>query len=108
MQLDQLQGLMPDLQALGYQILAVSGDAPARTAKLVAKRKLTYSVLSDENLRVVRQFGIAYMEGQWLLPAPATFIIGTDGLIRFRHVSDDYQVRLESESLLAAAKAGLK
>lgn len=99
---------MPELQALGYQILAVSGDAPEQTAKLVAKRNLTYSVLSDENLRVTRQFGIAFMEGQWLLPAPATFIVGMDGLIQFRHVSADYEVRIESEVLLAAAKANRK
>ena len=99
---------MPELQALGYQLIAISGDAPAQTAKLVNSHKLTYSVLSDENLMVTRQFGIAYQDGQWLLPAPATFIVGTDGLIRFRHVSADYQVRIEPDALLAAARAAGK
>ena len=96
---------MPELQALGYQILAISGDAPQQTAKLTAKRKLTYTMLSDENMVVTRQFGIVFQQGRWLLPAPAVFIVGTDGLILFRHVDADYQKRLKPALLLAAAKA---
>lgn len=38
-------------------------------------------------------------------PAPATFIIGTDGKVRFGYVNPDYTVRLTPEVLLAAARS---
>ena len=104
--MDELQRIQPQLGALGYQILAVSGDLPEQVTKLVTKRNLTYTVLSDENLMVTRQFGIVFRQGRWLLPAPAVFIVGTDRRIRFHYVHPDYQVRLDPELLLAAAKAG--
>jgi len=38
----------------------------------------------------------------WLLPIPATFIIGTDGIVHSRFVDPDYRTRMEIEDLLAA------
>ena len=40
-----------------------------------------------------------------VLPAPATYIIGTDGIINFAYINPDYKVRLHPDVLLAAAKA---
>jgi peroxiredoxin len=39
------------------------------------------------------------------LPAPATFLIGSDGIIRFEYTNPDYKVRLHPDVLLAAANA---
>jgi peroxiredoxin len=41
----------------------------------------------------------------WLLPIPATFIVGTDGIIRARFVDPDYRVRMAKEDLLAALRS---
>jgi peroxiredoxin len=38
----------------------------------------------------------------WILPIPATFIIGTDGLIADRFVDPDYRRRMEIEDLVTA------
>jgi hypothetical protein len=40
-----------------------------------------------------------------VLPAPSTFIIGTDGIINFQYTNPDYKVRLHPDVLLAAARA---
>jgi peroxiredoxin len=40
----------------------------------------------------------------WILPIPATFIIGEDGVIRGRFVDPDYRKRMGIEDLLAALK----
>jgi peroxiredoxin len=40
----------------------------------------------------------------WFLPIPATFIVGTDGVIVARHVDPDYRRRMQIEDLLAALK----
>ena len=94
------------MQALGHQIIAITGDSPEKVAELVAKRGLTYTVVADADLAVTRQFGIVFKQGGWLLPVPAVFLAGTDGIIRFQYSHPDYTVRLDTASLLAAAKAG--
>lgn len=40
-----------------------------------------------------------------LLPVPSVFIVDTEGAILFEYVNPDYRVRIDSETLLAAAKA---
>ena len=47
-------------------------------------------------------------ESHQMLPVPAVFIIGKDGVIKFSYVNPNYRVRLDPDVLLAAAKAALK
>ena len=41
----------------------------------------------------------------WLLPIPATFIIGTDRIICARFVDPDYRLRMAIEDVLAALRS---
>ena len=41
----------------------------------------------------------------WMLPIPATFVVGQDGRVKARFVDPDYRKRMEVEDLLAALKA---
>ena len=41
----------------------------------------------------------------WMLPIPATFIIGTDGIIHARFIDPDYRMRMAIEDLLAALRS---
>jgi peroxiredoxin len=41
----------------------------------------------------------------WMLPIPATFIVGTDGIIRARFVDPDYRMRMAIEDMLAALRS---
>ncbi len=47
-------------------------------------------------------------EKHHLLPVPAAFIIGTDGIIKFEYVNPNHLVRIKPDLLLAAAKAALE
>ena len=47
-------------------------------------------------------------EKHHLLPVPATFIVSTDGTIKFEYVNPDHRVRIKPDLLLAAAKAALE
>ena len=38
------------------------------------------------------------------LPVPTVFVVGTDGVVRFRYVNPIHRVRLDVDGLLAAAK----
>ena len=41
----------------------------------------------------------------WMLPIPATFIIGTDGIIHARFIDPDYRMRMAIEDLVAALRS---
>lgn len=41
----------------------------------------------------------------WMLPIPATFIIGTDGIVCARFVDPDYRMRMAIEDMLAALRS---
>jgi peroxiredoxin len=41
----------------------------------------------------------------WMLPIPATFVVGTDGIIRARFVDPDYRLRMSVEDMLAALRS---
>jgi peroxiredoxin len=40
----------------------------------------------------------------WVLPIPATFVIGRDGMVKARFVDPDFRHRMAIEDLLAALK----
>ena len=123
--LQALQEIEKDMIGLGYQILAVSMDRPEKLSETLGKDHLTYTLLSDSKANAVKAFGLAYKlddetlakyktygidiegdsgEKHHILPVPAAFIIGTDGIIKFEYINPDYKVRIDAGLLLSAAK----
>jgi len=41
-----------------------------------------------------------------MLPIPATFVAGTDGIVWARFVDPDYRKRMEIDDMLAAPRSG--
>ena len=119
---ERLQQAEEALVALGYQILAVSPDDAEHLAESADEHKLRYQLLSDADMEAAKAFGVAYrLTGEildnygetveeasgrthHLLPVPAVFVVGTEGMIRFQYVNPDYRVRLHPEVLLAVAR----
>ena len=130
MQLGQLQNIEPQLIQLGYQIIAINPDHPAKLGEAIQKHKLSYLLLSDSKMIGARAFGIVFKvdektleryknqfgidledasgEKHHLLPVPSVFVIGTDGVIKFEYVNPNYKVRINPDLLLAAAKTALE
>jgi peroxiredoxin len=42
----------------------------------------------------------------WMLPIPATFVVGKDGIVRARFVDPDYRKRMEIDDMIAALRSG--
>jgi peroxiredoxin len=68
--------------------------------------------VGEEMKRFIRdQFGhdVAGFQGNeaWVLPIPATFVVGRDGIVNARFVDPDYRRRMEIEDLLAALRSAL-
>ena len=41
----------------------------------------------------------------WMLPIPATFVVGTDGKVKARFVDPDYRKRMAIEDMLEALRS---
>ena len=123
--LAELRTAEAELVELGFDVWFVSPDRPELLAE-GDQAGLGYRLLSDSTLAAAQAFGIAFRvdpvlvarmaqggmdinarsgQDHGALPAPATFIIGTDGVVQFSYVNPDYSVRLAPSVLLAAAKA---
>ncbi len=127
--LGQVAEVEEELLKMGYQIIALSPDRPEKLAKTVDKNSLSYQLLSDSKMTVSTAFGLSFKmpdkavarykkigidleassgEDHHLLPVPAAFVLGTDGMIHFSYVNPNYKVRINGDVLLAAAKAALE
>ncbi len=113
---------------MGYQLIAICPDRPAKLEQTIQKHKLESLLLSDSKMIGAQAFGIAFQvdkerlarnnfgaeledasgEKHHLLPVPAAFVVGTDGIVKFEYVNPNHLVRIKSELLLAAAKAALE
>ena len=114
------------LKELGFDVWFVSMDKPELLVASLEEPDIGYTLLSDTQLSASRGFGIAFRlddpmyerykdygvdleetsgENHHVLPAPATYLIGQDGVINFSYVNPSYDVRLPPSVLLAAAEA---
>lgn len=119
-QLSALSEAESELLLLGYQLVAVSPDAPKQLQSTTEKEKLKYTLLSDSRGELSKAVGIAFQSpenylpiitkgsdgvNQFFLPVPTVLIIDKDGSIKFEHITPDFKNRISSELLLSAAKA---
>jgi len=114
------------LKEMGFDIWFISIDKPELLLASLNDPDIGYTIYSDSSLQATRAFGLAFRvddelvkkylefgidlekasgEKHHVLPAPATYIIGTDGIISFAYINPNYKVRLHPDVLLAAAKA---
>ncbi len=121
----QLHNIQPELDRIGFQLFGISPDRPAKLRESIQKHKLGFTLLSDGRMAAAKLFRVAYKvddttlnqlrdygtdledasgEKHHLLPVPAVFLVGTNGLIQFEYVNPDYKVRVDPDLLLAAAR----
>lgn len=110
------------LERVGGQLVAVSPQTPDNSLSTAEKNELAFPVLSDSALQAATAFGLAFEmppelielyssvgndlpvlngNGRWVLPVPATYVMGRDGRIVFSHVESDYRERAEPLDVLS-------
>lgn len=125
LQLRAYQDALPEMKAMGAQLIAVSPQLPSNDLTSKEKQELAFAVLSDAGNTAARQYGLVYRmpkdvqtvltgkldlpklngDNSWELPLAATYIIGTDRKVTYAFVDSDYRKRAEPEAILAALKA---
>ena len=113
-----------ELPASGGQIVAIIPDRQKFAAELKSQSKVTFPILTDMNSgyalslnltiwlgaemqeMMQRRLDLPAFQGSdsWMLPIPATFVVGRDGLIRARFIDPDYRNRMMISDMLAAMR----
>lgn len=128
-QLAGIKDIEQDLVDMGYQVLAISPESPAKLQEQKLETEFAVKLLSDEKLDIIKGFGVGFYvpaetkdryKSKWniqltdeegsdnaVLPAPALFIADKTGLIKFNYINPNYKVRPSTELILQAAKLSL-
>ncbi len=120
-----MQRTLPEIEALGAQLVTVSPQLPDNSLSTAEKLDLTFEVLSDVGNRVAREFGLVFTlpeemrsiyqdfgidlpgangDESFELPMPATYVIDKSGIVRLAFVDIDYTRRLDPDEIINALK----
>jgi peroxiredoxin len=83
-----------ELTADAGQIVAIMPDRQKFVAELKSQSNVPFPILT------------AFQgNSSWMLPIPATFVVGRDGLIRARFIDPDYRRRMMIADMIAAMRS---
>lgn len=120
-QLEAMNEFLPQFRTAGASLVAISPQKPQQAFFMRDQHKLQFPLLCDAGNRVARQFGLVHRvpeyqeqlyrksfvnlpfangDDSWELPVPATYVVGSDGVIRFARVDVDYRQRPEPMEIL--------
>jgi peroxiredoxin len=115
----------PRIEALGARMVAIVPDRAQFAAEMRQDCNVNFPILSDMDNGYAMLLNLAIWVGaemkeymtkigrllpeyqgndSWMLPIPATFVVGKDGRIKARFVDPDYRKRITIEELIGALK----
>jgi peroxiredoxin len=121
LELQALQAALAEIAARGASVVAISPQSAPNSRKSQRDNKLTFPILSDEKSRIAAAFGLRFSlpdylvelykgfkndlpafndDPAWVLPMPARYVIGGDGVIAYAEVNPDYTQRPDPSELL--------
>ena len=81
-------------------MLAISTDDLKGAQSIVDKVGIEFPVLYDTDSDVVQAYGVYNLRGD-SLAAPATFVIDTEGIVRWSHISRRTSDRPKTSEIIA-------
>ena len=121
LELQALQATLPDIMSRGASLVAISPQTAPNSRKSRRENKLDFPILSDVKSEVANAFGIRFSlseeliglyksfgnnlpvandDPSWVLPMPARYVIGSDGVIAYAEINPDYTQRPDPSELL--------
>ena len=119
--LQALEEVRSEIEARGASLVAISPQTPANSRKSRRDNKLDFPILSDPGAAVADEFGLRFSlpddlievyrqfgadlaevngDPSGVLPMPARYVIGMDGVIAYAEVNPDYTRRPDPSELL--------
>ena len=123
MELRALQAALPEIEAKGATLVAISPETPDASLSTKEKNELSFQVLSDRGNVLARQLGLVFALPESLrpiyrnfgidipahngddtfeLPLPATYVVSADGTIIYSFANADYTQRLDPAEIIKA------
>ncbi len=122
LELKAFQEVLPEINAAGASLAAISPEKPDDTLSTAEKNALAFVVLSDVGHKIGRAFGLVYQftdelrsayrefgldipahngaPDEWALPISATYVIDRDGTIIYAYTDVDYRDRADPRDVL--------
>lgn len=118
-----LQKILPEIKALGGQLIGISPELPEKIEATAEKHSADFPLLGDLGNKAAKQFGLVFSLAEELrpiykqfgidipahngdesyeLPIPATYVIDKDGFIIDCYVDADYTKRMEPAAVIAS------
>jgi peroxiredoxin len=120
--LQRLEDSLSFIKEKGATLVAITPELPENVTKTIEKTKAEYSILYDEDLKIMKAYEVEYLvpentlsryrntgikleenngikNGNYL-PIPATYIINKDQMITYRHFDSDYRKRPSVKEIL--------
>lgn len=122
---DALAKIEPEVSAAGGQIIAITPELQQFNRELQADAGASFPVLSDIDNAYALELNLVIQipddkrramtaagwdianyvnDDSWMLPIPATFVVGRDGMVKARFVDPDYRRRMDIDDILAALR----
>lgn len=123
-QLAAYQRILPHIEELGAQLIAVSPELPDKSLSTKEKNDLRFPVLTDLNLKVAERYGLVFkltdeVAGHYNkffsmadyngadsasneLPIAATYVIDQTGKIVYSFLDEEYTKRAEPKDIIKA------
>lgn len=120
--LSKLQNELQKILDKGASVIAVTPEKQENIQKTIVKTSVTFPIIYDEGYKIMNAYGVAFhpkksevlmyntmlgaklKNANWdnsnTLPVPATYIIGTDGKIKYVHFNPDYKERASIDEIL--------
>ena len=117
--MSQIEQALPEFSAKNATVIAITPETDESINKAIDKTKATFSVIYDKDRSIMKNWKVAYsmseemktkykgygldlekQQGDWMLPVPATYIVGKDGKIEFVHFEENFQKRAEVAEIL--------
>ena len=108
-QLIELESAVAPLKAAGWSLAALSYDSPETLAAFKDGNALSYTLLSDEDSSVIRDFALFNEESKegsrfYGIPHPAIVFIGSDGLVKETLREEGYKDRPPADLIITTAE----
>jgi len=121
--IDGLARIAPDVDRLGAQIVAISPESQRYGGELKDYAKAPFAILADTDNGYALALNLLFWVGDekreamqaggfditpyqnndtWMLPIPATFIVGRDGVVKARYIDPDYRRRMDLNAIVGA------
>jgi len=121
-----LEECLPDIIAAGGQLAAITPETGGRALAVTRQHDLHYSVLVDVDSGIGLHCGVVFHvpepyrssiaragidladrqgNGACLLPVPAVYVVGRDGVIRWDFLDVDFTRRAEPAAIVQALRA---